>query len=386
MYVRYLSEEELRGFENYEYTSKDTSPLSNYVMHPFWDQAVKLVPRNVAPNVLTFSGFALTVVNVVLLSTYDYAFYASSDLHPEAPPVPPWVWLVCALNQFLAHTLDGIDGKHARYTGSSGPLGELFDHGLDSWATLFMPVCLYSVFGRAELSCSTWRFFLILCNVHFCFILSHWEKYNTGILYLPWGYDISQMILLSSFVLTYLKSYQFWKFTVLGFGAGECLELMLHGGSFFMTIPMCLYNIHCARVEGRLRQRSLLEVVRPMGSVLALFLLSLAWVLASRDSILEREPRIFYLVLGTVFSNISCRLIISQMTSTRCEAFNLLLLPVAASLAASLYLDVDEALLLKVLAVAVTLAHIHYGVCVVQQMCSHFRIHCFSLKKKPPIE
>ncbi|KAH8032583.1 hypothetical protein HPB51_026036 [Rhipicephalus microplus] len=242
--MKYLSEEELKGFENYEYTCKDTSPLSNYVMHPFWDQAVKLVPRGVAPNVLTMSGFVLTLVNVGLLSYYDFAFYASSDLHPEAPPVPPWVWLVCAVNQFLAHTLDGIDGKHARRTGSSGPLGELFDHGLDSWATLFMPVCLYSVFGRAEMSCNTWRFLLVLCNIHFCFILSHWEKYNTGILYLPWGYDISQMILLGSFVLTYLYSYRLWKFTILGWGAGECLELTLHAGSFFMTIPMCLYNIH----------------------------------------------------------------------------------------------------------------------------------------------
>lgn len=66
---------------------------------------LQLVPRGVAPNVLTLSGFVLTLVNVGLLSYYDFAFFASSDLHPEAPPVPPWVWLVCAVNQFLAHTL-----------------------------------------------------------------------------------------------------------------------------------------------------------------------------------------------------------------------------------------------------------------------------------------
>ena len=35
----------------------------------------------------------------------------------------------------MAHTLDGIDGKQARRTGSSSPLGEMFDHGLDSWST-----------------------------------------------------------------------------------------------------------------------------------------------------------------------------------------------------------------------------------------------------------
>ena len=26
------------------------------------------------------------------------------------------------------------------------------------------------------------------------FYFTHWEKYNTGILYLPWGYDLSQLV------------------------------------------------------------------------------------------------------------------------------------------------------------------------------------------------
>ena len=34
-----------------------------------------------------------------------------------------------AILLFLSHTLDGIDGKQARRTQSSNPLGELFDHG-----------------------------------------------------------------------------------------------------------------------------------------------------------------------------------------------------------------------------------------------------------------
>jgi phosphatidylglycerophosphate synthase len=30
---------------------------------------------------------------------------------------------------FIYQSLDAIDGKQARRTGQSGPLGELFDHG-----------------------------------------------------------------------------------------------------------------------------------------------------------------------------------------------------------------------------------------------------------------
>lgn len=89
---------------------------------------------------------------------------------------------------------DGIDGKQARRTGSSSPLGELFDHGLDSWATLFLPVALYSIFGRGEYGVGVFRVYFIVTGVMLCFILSHWEKYNTKILFLPWGYDLSQLV------------------------------------------------------------------------------------------------------------------------------------------------------------------------------------------------
>ena len=52
---------------------------------------------------------------------------------------------------------DGIDGKQARRTKTSSPLGELFDHGLDSWATLFIPVAVYGIFGRGEYGVSAFR-------------------------------------------------------------------------------------------------------------------------------------------------------------------------------------------------------------------------------------
>jgi ethanolaminephosphotransferase len=90
--------------------------------------------------------------------------------------------------------LDGIDGKQARRTGTSGPIGELFDHGLDSWTTVFIPTGLYSVYGRGPFSISIKRMFFCYWNVFFNFIFSHWEKYNTGVLYLPWGYDLSMVV------------------------------------------------------------------------------------------------------------------------------------------------------------------------------------------------
>lgn len=34
----------------------------------------------------------------------------------------------------------------------------------------------------------------VLAAVQFVFIVSHWEKYNTGVLFLSWGYDASQYV------------------------------------------------------------------------------------------------------------------------------------------------------------------------------------------------
>lgn len=49
--------------------------------------------------------------------------------------VPRWACFLCAFGLFIYQSLDAIDGKQARRTGTSSPLGELFDHGCDSLST-----------------------------------------------------------------------------------------------------------------------------------------------------------------------------------------------------------------------------------------------------------
>ena len=74
---------------------------------------------------------------------------------------------------------DGIDGKQARRIKLSGPLGELFDHGLDSYSASLIPICLYSVFGRgAQFSIEPMRFYYVLVVILLNFYISHWEKYK----------------------------------------------------------------------------------------------------------------------------------------------------------------------------------------------------------------
>lgn len=49
--------------------------------------------------------------------------------------IPRWASFLCGFGLFVYQSLDAIDGKQARRTGSSSPLGELFDHGCDAIST-----------------------------------------------------------------------------------------------------------------------------------------------------------------------------------------------------------------------------------------------------------
>lgn len=54
-----------------------------------------------APNLITFTGFLLTLANFFLIGYYDYDFTAVD----KGRIIPNWVWIVAAINIFLAYTL-----------------------------------------------------------------------------------------------------------------------------------------------------------------------------------------------------------------------------------------------------------------------------------------
>jgi len=395
LYYEYLGPTILSGFDTYKYSSKDTSPLSEYVMHPFWNQVVKICPLWVAPNLLTFVGFLCCIGHFGLLALYDYDFRSATappgvsglpDL-PAGVAVPSWVWVGVAVLLFLSHTLDGIDGKQARRTGSSNPLGELFDHGLDSWATIFITGALYSMFGRNDdgLSVPLFRMFCVFWNIYLCFLVSHWEKYNTGVLYLPWGYDFSMVCSFVMYLATAAGGMGLWKMALPGgFTSAQILEPACYLGNVGMTLPIAIYNIRKAYKEGTGKNRTFLEAMRPLVSTLIAMVLCFIWVLWSPNNILELDPRCLFLLTGTVFANICCKLIIAQMSNTRSELFSVILIPLALTVVSVLIIPSmtagRELAVLYALTGFVVLAHIHYGSCVVAEMCGHLRVRPFHIK------
>ncbi|NWW39743.1 EPT1 Ethanolaminephosphotransferase, partial [Panurus biarmicus] len=288
-----------------QYSAVDSNPLSLYVMHPFWNAVVKIFPTWLAPNLITFSGFLLLVFNFFLMAYFDPDFYASA---PDHQHVPNGVWIVVGLLNFMAYTLDGVDGKQARRTNSSTPLGELFDHGLDSWACVYFVVTVYSTFGRGSTGVSVFVLYLLLWVVLFSFILSHWEKYNTGILFLPWGYDISQVTISIVYIVTAFVGVEAWYAPFLfNFLYRDLFTAMIIACALTVTLPMSLYNFYKAYKNNTLKHHSVYEILLPLVSPVLLFLLCTTWIFLSPTDILEVQPRLFYFMVGTAFANISVR-------------------------------------------------------------------------------
>lgn len=381
--ARFLSEDKLKGFEKYKYNSVDTSILSKYVMHPFWDWCVKYCPEWVAPNLLTFTGFLLTVVNFFLFTYYDYGFHAMTEKNISNDYIPSWVWAVSAVNLFVAYTLDGIDGKQARRTGTSGPLGELFDHGLDSYSAVLIPTCLYSIFGRDEVT--PLRFLFLIWNIFFNFYLTHWEKYNTGVMFLPWGYDFTMIGSCLLLLVTSVFGPSVWHMPLPGgLSSGVMFEFVLYFSAMLTSQTVIVWNIYKSYRDRTGKMRTASEAMRPMMPLAGFFCLSALWAALSPNDIINVSPRIFYILTGTIFSNINCRLIVSQMSDTRCEAWNVLLVPYSAAVLVVLcgVSRSAEVMLLWSLCAGCSLSHIHYGTRVVQEMCKHFDINCFHIKPK----
>lgn len=344
---------------------------------------------------MTFVGFLLLVANFFLLTFFDPHFFSTSGGDESSASkyfIPTWAWYFCAASQFIAHTLDGCDGKQARRTGSSTPLGELFDHGLDSWAALFMPLALYSVFGRSlEISVSPLRFYFVIYGTFLQFFISHWEKYNTGVMFLPWGYDASQIGLSLVYVFTAMFGADLFLSRIPPFASvhfPHACEFFFHGSSLAMTVPMSLYNVHACWRRGEAKRANFYEANKPWIPLLSLFVLTTAWVLGSPGDVLNTQPRLVYWTMGALFSNITCRLIVAQMSNTDAPVFNTLLIPLGI-LVVAIWMPSGKTMEIYYLigySIFVTLAHIHYGVMIVIQMSEHFNIYTFSLAKKPKTE
>ncbi|KAK4925034.1 hypothetical protein LTR66_016423, partial [Elasticomyces elasticus] len=166
-----LSDDALLPLKSYKYSSVDKSFISNYILRHYWNAFVELVPMWMAPNMVTLLGFVWIVANVFLIEL------AVPDM---VGPGPAWIYFSFALGMWMYSTLDNVDGKQARRTGTSSGLGELFDHGIDSLNCTMASLLSTAAMGFGSTQLGAWTALVPCLAMYF----STWETFHTHTLYL----------------------------------------------------------------------------------------------------------------------------------------------------------------------------------------------------------
>lgn len=150
---------------------------------PFCSWLVNKIPEWIAPNLITLTGFLFSTAPFVLFFVFFGTHLYNEE--PATPKIQRWMFFAEGLCYFAYRILDELDGKQARRTGNSSPLGLLFDHGCDAFA-VGLQCLIMAKLTQMGLSGFLW---VHSCNAvfHFCTL----EEYYVGGLFLPPGNAIS---------------------------------------------------------------------------------------------------------------------------------------------------------------------------------------------------
>lgn len=416
----YAGQRDLTNLDGYKYSGVDHSIMARLVLQRYWTWLVQFLPLWLAPNMVTLLGLVAVLFNLATL------LYYSPDL---AAACPSWVYYTFAAGLFTYTSLDAIDGKQARRTGTSSPLGELFDHGVDALNTTLGCVILVHALNLNQ----SWALPLFLSVSLTYFFCSTWETYHTHTLHLGYinGPVEGTLIVCLFYLFTAVAGRDVWLLTLRELPALsrawealrldslfhlDALVLHLFGRDvhtvplnyFILAIPavslsavvlasisrvFAYYRTPEARqgvAKGGPSWPSAFVDLFPMVSFVALNWL---WLWGSPSDIVHTQGILFSLVMGLEFAMIVGRTILAHLLHMRFPRLYpglLLLLPGALNSCARLLPGHEQGFLtagqertyVLVYAAVTTLLYSHFVLTVINQFCAYLDINCLTIKKK----
>ena len=230
-YYYYLNAVTIRqNLKHHVYRGYDNSFIYKYVLSPVAQYCVDhFTPRTLSPNLITLIGLVLMVSSyfvywyfvptVYIDGNVDEDSISSNSTLPTSTssssyPPPRWMYLFNCICMLLYQTLDNMDGKQARRTNTSSPLGQIFDHGCDA---------INSIFGSTNWLINmyilphddpviTW---IVIFGPIAQFYITTWEEYYNHILILPVVNGPSEGLLLGALLsyTSYLYGNTYWQTT-----------------------------------------------------------------------------------------------------------------------------------------------------------------------------
>lgn len=371
----YLSPNAVKRLPNYQYNGEDQSLLYKHVLSPLAGWCVDhLTPTWLAPNTITSIGLCWMISSYCIIWYFCPGLYeANTDMNSEYA-VPSAIFLLNGWAMLIYQTLDNMDGKQARKTGSSSPLGLLFDHGCDALNSIFgsvnwiaamgllpgsVNVLLGEEMGGANVQHKSYLSELlggdamiatfIILSPMLAFYISTWEQYFTGKLVLPPMNGPNEGLVMGaslSFV-SFFYGPMFWQQTTWT----DCAIAFLEDKGILILSAM----------EGRVRNldivviASILALIRELlGKVPfvirsygkealrtllphVVFLISTTLIVMIDSTIFFRIPRTMCHLISGLFAEHTTQLMLDHMVEERFASFRWVMLPqvvLAATMAA----------------------------------------------------
>ncbi|XP_066591561.1 cholinephosphotransferase 1 isoform X4 [Prorops nasuta] len=367
---RLLSPGQLKRLSEHKYSCMTSSLLDRF-LQPWWDWLVSKVPLWLAPNLITVLGLIVNITTTLILVYYS----------PDAKAEPPrWACFLCALGLFIYQSLDAIDGKQARRTGTSTPLGELFDHGCDSISTVFVALsaCIAVQLGFYP----TWMFFQCFCAMTL-FYCAHWQTYVSGSLRFG-KVDVTeaQFTIIIIHLISAIFGPQIWMMEI-PFIDGFLLKYLI--GVMTVVCGLAnLYSIFTVIFTGGVGKNgstvagtSVLSPIIPFSLVVVP-----AFIIyrKSTDHVYENHPALYILAFGMVASKVTNRLVVAHMTKNEMQYLDTSLIgPAMLFLNQYFNFFIKEYYVLWLCFVWVTVDLLRYSAQICLEICEHLKIHLFRI-------
>lgn len=382
-----LTDDGVEFIAGHKYKPGHYTFLDNF-FNPFWTRLTEFLPMNLAPNAVTLLGALHCGVAYSVLWCYSPHYDT---------PLPNWVVFLAGYCTIAYYTFDCMDGKQARRTGQSSPLGQLFDHGFDCICNLSH---ISTNSGYLMIGGTPW-FILLQGSLFFAFFMAQWEEYYTGELPHAMGnfgvtevnYGLGLIAILNSFI----DREAFWCSLMKDWIPGKVHEVvsvpegvmnmeLRHfalSGWFVVEIILILGSLQRVFKNERVLQHEL--QFSAISKLLTPGLIAIAPFWLPRH-IRENETRYISICTGLLFSFLTKKMICFSMAKMTFAAIQIEALPFWIIF---LWIRYDSniteegaTVLLGGLCFWYAYRMINWSRIAIGQICERLDIHCFTIKKK----
>ena len=323
---------------NFKYCGANLSPVYKYILSPLANFFVELTPTWVAPNVITTFGLIWMIVSYIQIWYYCPNFVEgliSEEL------VPRHIFLFNGLAMLIYQTLDNMDGKQARRTGSSSAMGLLFDHGCDAFNCILISANLRCAMGVQP--SDLWQCAAIEFSSFGIFFMATWEEYHTHKLIQTFfncpteGLIVSAMISFTSFAygVNYWHQSTILNNTMKFMFPDRLTQIIMEkiGGSNVRNLDfVCITLILIFTIEVFMKLSTVIRNTKSLSSIRSL--LPLVTLITISTLVVRHNPDLFLQNPRTclhlsclLFCEIDTQLLLDHMTKQQYQPFRLSLLP-----------------------------------------------------------